>query len=68
MVHIDWESSNKKLLNAVKEYAENNSMIYIKVEEYDKLIKDAELLKALFEVGVGTWEGYGKAKELLEQD
>jgi predicted transcriptional regulator len=47
MVHIDWESSNKKLLNAVKEYAENNSMIYIKVEEYDKLIKDAELLKAL---------------------
>jgi hypothetical protein len=43
MVHIDWESSNKKLLNAVKEYAENNSMIYIKVEEYDKLIKDAEL-------------------------
>jgi hypothetical protein len=25
-------------------------------------------IKALFEVGVGTWEGYGKAKELLEQD
>jgi len=68
MVFIDWESSNKKILNAVKEYAENNSMVYIRVEEYNKLIKDLELLNALFEAGVGTWEGYGRAIKILEQD
>ena len=68
MVFIDWESRNKKILNAVKEYAENNSMVYIRVEEYNKLIKDLELLNALFEVGVGTWEGYSRAIEILEQD
>jgi len=68
MVYIDWEARNKKLRKAIKKYTENNSMVYIPVKEYNKLIKDAALLNALFEAGVGTWEGYGRAKELLEQD
>lgn len=68
MVFIDWESRNKKLLKAVKEYAENNSMVYIRVEEYNKLQDDIKLLNALVTAGVENWDGYEHALEILEQD
>jgi hypothetical protein len=43
-------------------------MITIPKMDYDKLIKDQLILRALYSAGVDNWEGYDIALEYIEED
>lgn len=57
--------NNAKLLQAVKDYAENNSMVYISVEEYNELQTDQRFLRALLSAGVDNWDGFDHAMDMM---
>lgn len=47
---------------------ENSEYVTITQEEYNRLLKDTELLGALQSAGVDNWDGYDYAIELLNQE
>lgn len=46
----------------------DNNTIVISKNEYDKLIEDRKLLRALQTAGVDNWEGYETALDYLESN
>jgi hypothetical protein len=43
-------------------------MVTITKSEYDRLSRDSELLSCLEATGVDNWEGYGIAKDMMEEE
>ena len=48
--------------------ANDEQTITILKSEYLSLLKDSQLLDCLHEIGVTSWEGYGSAVELYDEE
>lgn len=46
---------------------EADETVTICKEEYDDLISDEKLLRALIDAGVDNWEGYEEAQNMMEE-
>lgn len=47
---------------------DNDGVITISREEYDRLLKDSRFLDKLYAAGVDNWEGFSIACEETEED
>ena len=62
----DWEQQMKGYEMALGNLQGNQ--IKISLEEYEELLKDQALLKALQEVGVHKWSGFQEASDIYRKN